>query len=369
MEERTGWYRPTNAASLKTPSVLVFPERIRENIRRMITIAGDAARLRPHVKTHKMAEVVKMQVELGITRFKCATLTELSLAASNGAADLLLAYPLLGPDIKSLFQTAAQFPGVKISVIVDSLFACEALQIESAKNKKLTAVFVDLDNGMHRTGIAPDLAPDLIHAIQDLENLSFSGLHIYDGHIHDSDPNQRKARCQKDFEPVLRLISQLKEDGIEISELACGGTPTFPIHALYGDRTLCPGTPLLWDAGYEAGLPDLDFLPAAVVLGRIISKPREQLCLDLGHKSIASEMDPPRLKFLDLQLDRVLNHSEEHMVISSDQNESMKVGDLVYALPIHVCPTMALHEEVYVVENKRVGQTWKVVARKRDYTI
>jgi len=102
-------------------------------------------------------------------------------------------------------------------------------------------------------------------------------------------------------------------------------------------RTLCPGTPLLWDAGYSLTIPDLDFLPAAVVAGRVISKPKQQLCLDLGYKSLASEMAHPRLHFLELETDGVINHSEEHLVLKCKDADQLSVGDMVYALPSHIC--------------------------------
>ena len=165
------------------------------------------------------------------------------------------------------------------------------------------------------------------------------------------------------------IETELENKAITVGELACGGTPTFPIHAQHESRTLCPGTPVLWDAGYREAIPDLDFLPAAVIAGRVISQPAGQLCLDLGYKSIASEMAHPRLHFLNLEHEGVVNHSEEHLVVSTDKAKNLKEGELVYALPSHVCPTMALHEQVYVVRNQLVTETWEVAARKRTYPL
>lgn len=108
------WYRPENEASVFTPAVLVFPDRIEENIRRMIDLAGDVQRLRPHVKTHKIAEVISLQVQMGITRFKCATLSEVEMVAANGGLDVLLAYPLLGPAIQNFLQLMEHYPGNKV---------------------------------------------------------------------------------------------------------------------------------------------------------------------------------------------------------------------------------------------------------------
>lgn len=361
------WYRPTNEENILTPSVLVYPERIEENIRRMISIAGSADRLRPHVKTHKLAEVVKLQVKYGILKFKCATLPEVEMVAANGGRNILLAYPLLGPGIKLFLDLSQRYPEVKFSVIVDSLWACKKLGDTAGREGIALSLFVDLDNGMHRTGMEPAQAAALIECIQNHPMLSFEGLHVYDGHIHQSGFEERKEQCERDFEPVIELLKELEEKGFELGELACGGTPTFPIHALDHTRTLCPGTTLLWDAGYASAFPDLDFLHAAVVAGRVISKPLQHICLDLGHKSIASEMPQPRLKFLDLHVDEVVVHSEEHLVVSSETSAERSPGDLVFALPVHICPTMALHEQVYVVENGSVTGSWKVVARNRIY--
>lgn len=363
------WYKPLNESSIATPAVLLFPERILENIRRMIRMAGSAERLRPHVKTHKIAEVIQLQLMQGITRFKCATIPEAVLVARAGGSDILLAYPLLGPALEQWFEFMEGFPECRLSVTVDSEAALKQLESYARMKEKRVGLFVDIDNGMHRTGMDPEKAMGLIASVEKSPFLSFRGLHIYDGHIHEADPDERLRHCDRDFEAVTRLCNRLEQEGLEPGELACGGTPTFPIHASHPSRTLCPGTPLLWDAGYMLGLPDLDFLPAAVVAGRVISKPAGQICLDLGYKSIAAEMDHPRLHFLDLETEGVIMHSEEHLVLSSLSAARFKEGDLVYALPVHICPTMALHDQVYVVRNQRITETWKVAARKRSYPL
>jgi D-serine deaminase-like pyridoxal phosphate-dependent protein len=363
------WYKPVNESSLATPCILLFPDRIEENIRRMIAIAGGAGRVRPHVKTHKIAEVVQLQLNQGIQQFKCATIAEAVMVAEAGGKDILLSYPLFGPALEMWFELIRRFPGTRLSVTVDSETAIDRITAHALDTGMKVDLFVDLDNGMHRTGIAPEKALPLIRSIAKNSNLRFRGLHIYDGHIHEADPEQRRAHCERDFEPVTRLVDQMEKEGIGAAELACGGTPTFPIHASHPSRTMCPGTPLLWDAGYGRTIPDLDFLPAAVVAGRIISKPFRQLCTDLGHKSIASEMSHPRLQFLDLDTEGVVNHSEEHLVLSTGEPDRYSEGDLVYALPVHICPTMALHEQVYVVRNRYVTETWRVVARKRLISI
>ncbi len=363
------WYKIKNEAEVFTPSVLIYPDRIEENIRWMIKIAGDASRLRPHVKTHKIAEIIQLQVQQNITRFKCATLAEMEMTAVSGGTDILLAYPIIGPDIRKFFSLVINHPKAKFSVLVDNEKSVSELAKEAEIQQQKVNVFIDIDNGMHRTGIEPEPAFKLAKSISNNPWLSLIGLHIYDGHIHDSNVQIREQQCNQDFEAVVQLVQRLKNNDIEIGELACGGTFTFPIHAKHKNRTLCPGTPVLWDAGYEKNIPDLKFLNAAVLAGRVISKPHSKVCFDLGYKAMASEMPHPRLKFLDIRVDIFENQSEEHLVISSPEAETLNPGDFVYTVPVHICPTMALQEQVYVVKNNQVVDTWEVVARKRIFKI
>jgi D-serine deaminase-like pyridoxal phosphate-dependent protein len=127
---------------------------------------------------------------------------------------------------------------------------------------------------------------------------------------------------------------------------------------------------VFWDAGYATNLPDLDFLVAAVVLARVISKPGgRRLCLDLGHKSIASENPHPRVQFPALPDAQFVTHSEEHLVLETARAGDLAVGDVLYGVPRHICPTVALYSEAVVVRAGRAVERWKITARERRLTI
>src|SRR5512147_2161638 len=115
------WYDVKDVGNLSTPALLVYPQRIEENIRRMIRIAGSAERLRPHVKTHKMTEVVKLQVLNGITKFKCSTIAEAEMTAHAGGIDILLAFQPVGIQMNRYFELIRHFPQVQFSTIADSI--------------------------------------------------------------------------------------------------------------------------------------------------------------------------------------------------------------------------------------------------------
>ncbi len=365
------WYSVSNAADIPSPALLIYRERVDENFRRMIAMVGDPNRLRPHIKTHKLPELVKRQLELGITRLKCATIAEAEMAASSGAPDVLVASQPVGPGVRRLARIAKQFPQTQFSTTLDDADVIRALSRAADESGVRLGAWIDLDVGLHRTGAPPGpVALALVRQICDVPGLYFAGLHAYDGHIVEADPIRRAALCDAAFEPVTALMSQLDEAGLQAPALVVGGSPTFPMHARRAGVQCSPGTTVLWDAGYSHRFPDLKFLPAAVLLTRVISHPFPgRICVDLGHKAVASEMPPPRALFPDLPDAKFVSHSEEHLVLETSSADLLRTGHELYAIPWHVCPTVALHAEVWVVESGVAGTRWPVTARARRLSI
>ncbi len=114
------WYELRDASQLLTPCLMVYPEIIRSNFEQAIAIAGNAARLRPHVKTHKTPEIVRIALDLGITKHKCATLMEADMLAATGAPDVLIAYPLVGPAVLQFAVLMKRYPGTTFRCVVDN---------------------------------------------------------------------------------------------------------------------------------------------------------------------------------------------------------------------------------------------------------
>jgi len=366
------WYTIANAEEIDSPALLVYPPRIVENIRRMIAIAGGGERggvdrLRPHVKTHKMSEVVRLQLAAGIRRFKCATLSEMEMTAAAGAPDVLLAHQPVGPKIAKLVALSARFPRTRLATILDDAPTAARLSAAFQESGRRIDVLLDLDLGMGRTGIQP--GPEAVALYQQLASLPGirpCGLHAYDGHLHQTDPAARRQACDAAMAPVVALRGELQRLGFDVSELVAGGTPTFPIHAEHADRQLSPGTCLLWDAGYSAALPDLDFLLAAALLSRVVSKPAPDcICLDLGHKAVAADPKGLRVVWPELPDAEVMVHSEEHLTLRTARARELAVGDVLYGIPWHICPTCALHARAIVVSDGRASDEWPIDARNR----
>jgi D-serine deaminase-like pyridoxal phosphate-dependent protein len=364
------WYQIENVADVPSPSLLIYPDRVEANIRHMVEIVGgDPSRLRPHVKTHKMAEVVRLQLDAGISKFKCAAIAEVEMTAAAGAKDVLLAYQPVGPNIERMRLLAEKFPDTAFSAVVDD---AANLKRMSEANFGLR-LFVDVDCGMHRSGIAVEDSFELCQAIEAAPGVEFLGLHVYDGHNHASNPAEREGQFDTALEPVQQLLARLDAEGPQPKEVVGGGSPTFALHASKAPWSCSPGTTLLWDAGYGTKFGDLGFLQAAVLLSRVISKPGpDHVCTDLGHKAVSGENPiENRVRFFDFpEGAKPVMQSEEHLVFQMANRDSLAVGQELYGLPWHICPTVALHEEAIIVRDGRAtDERWQIESRKRKITI
>lgn len=364
-------YELKDPSKVLSPGLLFYKELIQANLRRMIDIAGGVDRLRPHVKTHKTREIVGMAMDMGIRKFKCATIAEAEMLARCRAPDVLLAYPLVGPNCERMAKLAATYPDCRFGVIADHPAPVRALSDAVARTGKKVQVMLDVDVGQHRTGIVS--GPDAIAIYEQfarLPGLEPGGLHIYDGHNHQENVADREAAVRQTIGPVLEMRDTLEKKGLSVPRLVVGGTPTFSVFAkLALPKAECsPGTCVLHDDGYGRRFADLaGFVPAAVLMTRVVSRPTpRRVTFDLGYKAVAS--DPPagkRLILLNVPEYEAVLQNEEHLVIETPVADRFQPGDVAYAIPTHICPTSAMHRFAYVVENGAVTGQWEIVARDR----
>lgn len=362
---------PGNVDDLPSPALVLHWPSVEENLRRMLKLSPGPSRLRPHLKTHKLPQIVARLAELGVTKAKCATIAEAEMAAEAGATDVLLAAPLVGPTTGRLLALMEKYPHVTFAGLADEAAAMAVAGAQAQAAGLKLRIFIDLDVGQHRTGVATSEAADLYRRLAAHPWLVAAGLHAYDGHLHQSDAAIRAAACDEAFRPVAALADALRAEGLPVPAVVAGGTPTFPMHARRPDVECSPGTCVLWDAGYSRNLPDLEFVPAAYLLTRVISRPAaDRLCLDLGHKAVASEMPHPRVVFPDLPDAVPVMHNEEHMVLESARASEFPIGRTLLGIPWHICPTVALHAFVHVIRSGDTAtETWPVTARTRRITV
>jgi D-threonine aldolase len=371
MTQPTNWYTIEDIDQLDSPALVIFPERVKENIRRAVAMIGDVTRLRPHIKTHKTKEATQLMLAAGITRFKCATIAEAELLGQCKAPDVLLAYQPGGPKLQRFAAVVKKYPATKYSCLVDNIEAATKVAAVFSSAGTTLPVFIDLNVGQNRTGIIP--GEDLIALYQfcsATKGISITGLHAYDGHIRHKDFEERTKACNEAFAKVEAMKKELVEKGFSPVIIA-GGSPTFSIHCKRKEVECSPGTFVFWDKGYSDLCPEQPFEPAAVLVTRVISLPdATRICLDLGHKSVAAENEiGNRVFFPEASSLRPTGQSEEHLVLEAGAGHSFKVGDVLYGIPFHVCPTIALYERAITIENGKISGEWMIVARDRKITV
>ncbi len=362
---------------LATPALVLDRPTLRANVRHMIRQAGGVDRLRPHVKTHKCPGVVRLMREEGVGAFKCATVAEADMLADAGATDILLAYPLTGPWPRLFAALSSLQPDVRFGTIADHIGVVEALSAAACSAGVAWDVYLDVDPGLHRTGVEPGHDAEATYrAMTESEGLRAVGFHVYDGHLRQHDPDERAAAIDEAFKPIYAMRDRLNEAGLAVPRIVAGGTGSFPIHAMAPDRVCSPGTCTLSDLRSQGEFADINYPPAAAVATRVVSKPgADRLTLDLGHKAIASEhpvdrrvglVGPKHDGLLEMQ---VRLHSEEHLTITTPLADRYAVGDLMLGIPFHICPTSALHQHFVVLEDGRIVDRWPITARDRRLRI
>lgn len=363
------WFEIDNVERIDTPALIVYRDRVQKNIERAVRAVGNADRLRPHVKTNKIAEVCRMMMDQGINKFKCATIAEAEMLAMIDAPDVLLAYQPNGPKAERFLELNKKYPQVKFSCLVDDAQVVRHLSALFAEAGKTLRVFIDLNTGMNRTGAASEKAKRLISEILSLPSVEISGLHAYDGHIKESDPALRRRHADEAFVQVEEVMQFLHEKLDRDVPIIAGGSPQFAMHK-QRDVQCSPGTFVFWDWGYGSHYPEEPYEFAALVITRVISIVNDEMVTtDLGYKSVSAENPLPRVHFLNVPEAVPVSHSEEHLVLKVKDSALFHVGDVLYGVPVHVCPTVALYDEAVVVEDNKVVDNWEVVARRRKISI
>ncbi|MBQ9612567.1 MAG: D-TA family PLP-dependent enzyme [Lachnospiraceae bacterium] len=355
-----------------SPQLVFYPDLILDNIRRMIKIAGGAGRLWPHIKTHKTPQVVQMLVEEGIDRFKCATIAELEMAARAGGKRLLLAYPLVGPDIKRFLAVQKAFREVTFYAIADDTDQVKQLGQEALRADIIVNLLMDADLGQHRTGVPMERLDQMYREWDKVPGIHMCGMHCYDGHRHEADLQVRMEKVRETDELLKQIWQKLREDGYDLSVVVLGGTPSFPCHKVLTEEYLSPGTCVIHDAGYRDSYRDMEFTPAAAVLTRVVSRPeRDTFTLDLGTKAVASDPAGDRAVLAGMEYAATVMQNEEHWVVRVPEEhikDIPEIGTELFAIPVHVCPTSALYPEAAVVREGHLRDWWAITARNRKIT-
>ncbi len=356
-----------------TPALAIYPEIVDANIRATLRLLdGDANRWRPHVKTSKLGFVMRQLVEHGIANFKCSTTLELVTACENGAVDVVVAYPMVGANALRTRAIADQFPRTSISALVES-----REQMDPWKGSRI-GLFIDVNPGMDRTGVEQDRVDEILalaRAIQDAGQV-FRGLHYYDGHLSSLALPERETVAHKGYGHLMEIVAALERDHIPIEEMITAGTPAFPCslsYAAFNDAAfvhrVSPGTVVYNDCSSLVQLPaEYGYQPAAIVISTVVSNPSQgRFTCDAGHKTVSADSGVPTCAVVGHPEYVPSKPSEEHLPIDVLADSTPPhIGDTLYLVPKHICPTVNNFDHALLIEGGRIIGVECVTARGRE---
>ena len=368
-------YRFTEAGQLMTPALIIYPEMVESNIAATISLlGGDVNRWRPHIKTSKLEWVMRRLVNHGVVNFKCATTLELITACQAGARDILIAYPVVGANARRVAEIMREYPGVRFSVLVENEF-----QAKTWEGKSID-IFIDINPGMNRTGIEQTNVDQVLALANQVSalGLSLRGVHYYDGHLGGTELVERETIAHQGYDQLMQIISQLEDAGFDLPEVITAGTPSLPCSLSYEGflntpfvHRVSPGTIVYSDYTSLAQLPrSYGFKPAALVLATVVSHPNQSTyTCDAGHKAVSADAGVPTCAVMGHPTWKPMKPSEEHLPIEVSSGDAPNIGDLIYLLPRHVCPTVNNFNDAVLVANGHLMELATVTARGREQKV
>jgi D-serine deaminase-like pyridoxal phosphate-dependent protein len=366
-------YRIDNLSEMLTPALAIYPMLVDHNIETTLRLLdGDPARWRPHIKTAKLSAVHRRLIAHGVTRMKCATSLELLTACADGATDVLLSFPVMGANARRVRQIAEQYPDVRVSALVESV---DQLDVWRGGH---VGVFIDVNPGMNRTGMSQDDGEGILALAREAvgAGLAFRGLHYYQGHLTTLDLAERERSVHAGYDRLLELVAALERAGLPVEEIITAGTPAFPCSLTYKPfasgavrHSASPGTVVYTDATTLTQLPrEFGYQPAALVLATVVSHPSaSRVTADAGHKAISADMGNPTCVVVGRPELHGAQLSEEHLPLDvSDGAKPPALGETLYLIPRHVCPTVNNFDSALMIEGGRIISVERVTARGHE---
>ncbi len=333
--------------------MLLFEDAVDHNIRSVCELAGGAGNLFTHVKTHKSEAITRKQIAVGIDSFKCATLAELEMVLHTGARRVILAYPQTqAGKIERLLDLVSSHPEAWIATIAGAPRHVQLLGEVAAGREQRLPVMLDLDPGMHRTGVAIGReAAELYRAIDERPFLQPAGLHAYDGHDVFCRPDDRAQAAQRHIADLRDFRQDLETAGMPVPLVVAGGAYSFAYYARADGMHGSPGSFVYWDARCQSDMPDMPFRWAALILCQVVDRhpDRGTITTDLGYKSVCSDQPlRERARLLDNDTAELVMHNEEYGVFAL-RGDLPDIGDYLLVVPGHIGPTTVRHPGSHVI--------------------
>ncbi|SPJ71916.1 probable amino acid aldolase or racemase [Fusarium torulosum] len=351
--------------SLDTPSMIVDLDVMEANIKKLMDrLLPTGRNIRPHLKTTKSAIIAKKLVAAGAKGGCVAKLSEAEAITAAGFTDLLITCEIVGPvKVRRLVELFRKHRGLRI--VVDSEVAATAIDdaLEKSGIEDPIATLIDLDVGLHRTGVKPEGALPLAQHIKDLKHLHLIGIQGYEGHLqHLHDFEDRKTQCLASMKTLTDTAQNLKGKGFNIEVVTTGGTGTADFCATVpGVTELQPGSFIFMDTDYRNAIGAY-YSHSLSILATVISKQGErQVTIDTGLKTLTTDSGLSECKDKRYTYDQL---GDEHGSLKWEEGTpELKIGDRVEMIPSHIDPTVNLHDVYYAYRNGVVEEIWPVDSR------
>lgn len=365
--------RPGQAVSeILTPALIVDLDAFERNLDRMRAFLDRTGlRLRAHAKTHKSADIARIQMNRGgACGICCQKVSEAEALVRAGIDDVMVSNEIWG-DLRAdrLARLAQQ---ARIHVCVDALESLAMLDSAARRQGVTLGVLVEIDCGAQRCGVAPGAAClPLAHAIDAAPNLRFSGVQAYQGSLqHIASATARQAAVRKATELTRETLAALEAAGLTCDIVGGAGTGSFVLDAEHGTlNELQCGSYIFMDADYDrvdeqgggrvGGMENALFVLAGIMS---TATPERPVC-DAGLKAVAVDSGLPRIGQPGLSY---LAASDEHGTLA-DPTQSLRLGDQIWLVPGHCDPTCNLHDWYVGVRNGKVECLWPITARGKVF--
>jgi D-serine deaminase-like pyridoxal phosphate-dependent protein len=363
---------PPVPESIPTPSIVIEARIVGQNLARMAAYAKERGlNVRPHTKTHKSVKLARMQLEqgaVGLTVAKAGEAQAMSAARPN--VDLVMAYPAVDAGRCHMLARLA-VEGHTIRVAIDSKVAADSLADAARASETTIGILVDLDVGLHRTGVqSPRASLELAQHVGRQRGLRLDGIMIYPGHIWSKSSDQVPALRAVDA-LVCEAVTLWQKHGLAAPIVSGGSTPTaFQSHHITHLTEIRPGTYIFNDMNSVAGgFCALDDCAARIVCTVISDAVPGQVVIDAGSKTLSSDRrhDSPDAGFghiVEFPDARITRLSEEHGQVDVRHcDRAPNVGQRVTVIPNHICPCINLQTQVFWHEPDRTPLPIPVDAR------
>jgi D-serine deaminase-like pyridoxal phosphate-dependent protein len=348
--------------AVSTPALILDAAALERNIAAMAARTRGPTRLRPHAKSHKCAQIARMQVEAGAIGITTATVWEAAALVADGIRDILIANEVVGET--KLARLAAAARDARVTVAVDDPRNADALSAAAGAAGSEIGILVDVDVGMTRCGVrSREEALRLAEHVHRLPGLRLRGVMGYEGHCvmePDRDVRARKASAAMDY--LLEVADALTAAGFPVEVVSAGGTGTYDLTGLNPRVTeIQAGSYACMDAKRLALLSE--FTPALTVLATVVSHQGTRLVLDAGKKTVGVDFALPPIAGFPPEQAVPLGASEEHLLYEVTPDCTLVAGDRVAVIPGYCPTTVNLHDVFHVVREGVVIDVWPVIAR------